>query len=100
MGSQRAGHDWVTFTFKGSTAEQWGRDSLFKKKKKSAWAIGYQNKTTLSRLTSEAIPENYGFNMKGKTMKLLEDNIEYFLSNIFFEEKFDTFDYSEAKNLH
>ena len=27
-------------------------------------------------------------------MKLLEDNIEYFLSNIFFEEKFDTFDYS------
>ena len=38
--------------------------------------------------------------MKGKTMKLLEDNIEYFLSNIFFEEKFDTFDYSEAKNLH
>ena len=33
-------------------------------------------------------------------MKLLEDNIEYFLSNIFLEEKFDTFDYSEAKNLH
>ena len=64
----------MTFTFKGSTAEQWGRDSLFKKKKKSA------------------IPENYGFNMKGKTMKLLEDNIEYFLSNIFFEEKFDLLD--------
>ena len=50
---------------------------------------------------SKAILVCYRFNMKGKTMKLLEDTIgEYLLSNIFLEEKLDIFDYSEAKNFY
>lgn len=50
---------------------------------------------------SKAILIDCRSNIKGKTMKLLEDNIgDYLLSNIFLEENFGIFDYSKTKNFY